>query len=60
MSHQPDKYYDLEVLAGDTIYSAYELKARSFDQALKIMQVLCDETISKDSEVIYYREQTIH
>jgi hypothetical protein len=25
MSHQPDKYYDLEVLAGDTIYSAYEL-----------------------------------
>jgi len=47
MSHQPDKYYDLEVLAGDTIYSAYELKAKSFDQALKIMQVLCDETISK-------------
>ena len=54
------KYYDLEILEGEYVYSAYELKAKSFKEAIMIMKTLFDERIDLDSEVMYFDEKTIH
>ena len=57
---EADKYFDLEFLEGDMIYSAQGIKARDLDHAKDLVRTFLSEVITEDSELIFHEEITIH
>ena len=58
MSH--NKIFDIEVMVDDMVYVGKEIRAKNKNHALQIMSVMSGGEVSKDSEIIYYEERTIH
>lgn len=58
MSH--NKIFDIEVMVDDMVYVGKEIRAKNKNHALQIMSVMSGGEVSKDSEILYYEERTIH
>jgi hypothetical protein len=58
MAH--NKIFDIEVIIDDMVYVGKEIRAKNKNHALQIMSVMSGGEVSKDSEIIYYEERTIH
>ena len=54
------KIFDIEVMVDDMVYVGKEIRAKNKNHALQIMSVMSGGEVSKDSEIIYYEERTIH
>ena len=59
MVAEADKYFDLEFLEGDMIYSAQGIKARDLNHAKDLVRTFLSDVISEDSELIFHEEMTI-
>ena len=55
-----DKYFSLEFLEGDMVYSAEGIKAKDLDHAKDLVRTFLSDVISEDSELIFHEEITIH
>jgi len=55
-----NKIFDIEVMVDDMVYVGKEIRAKNKNHALQIMSVMSGGEVSKDSEIIYYEERTIH
>ena len=60
MALEQDKYFDLEFLEGDMIYTAQGIKAKTVVHARDIVLCFLSEFISEHSELISHEETTIH
>jgi hypothetical protein len=47
-------------MVDDMVYVGKEIRAKNKNHALQIMSVMSGGEVSKDSEIIYYEERTIH
>ena len=54
------KIFDIEVMVDDMVYVGKEIRAKNKNHALQIMSVMSGGEVSKDSEILYYEERTIH
>jgi len=57
---QADKYFSLEFLEGDMVYSAEGVKAKDLDHAKELVVCFLSDVINEDSELIFHEEITIH
>lgn len=60
MEQAADKYFSLEFLEGDMVYSAEGIKAKDLDHAKELVLCFLSDVISEDSELIFHEEITIH
>jgi|TARA_R110002110_G_scaffold245221_2_gene461661 hypothetical protein len=60
MEQAADKYFSLEFLEGDMVYSAEGIKAKDLDHAKELVLCFLSNVISEDSELIFHEEITIH
>ena len=60
MALEQDKYFDLEFLEGDMIYTAQGIKAKNIKHARDIVLWFLSEFITEDSELLSHEEITIH
>jgi len=54
------KIFDIEVMVDDMVYVGKEIRAKNKKHALQIMSLMSGGEVSKDSEILYYEERTIH
>jgi hypothetical protein len=59
MCHQ-HKIFNLEVLEGDMVYVGKEIKAKTKDDALRIMSLMSGGEVNSDSEIIFIEEKELH
>jgi len=54
------KLYNLEVLVDDLVYVGSEIRAKSQEEAIKILGIISGGEVTEDSEVLSCEEKTLH
>lgn len=54
------KLYNLEVLVDDLVYVGSDIRAKSQEEAIKILGVISGGEVTEDSEILSCEERTLH
>ena len=54
------KLYNLEVLVDDLVYVGSEIRAKSQEEAIKILGIISGGEVTENSEVLSCEEKTLH
>ena len=54
------KLYNLEVLVDDLVYVGSEIRAKSQEEAIKILGIISGGEVTEDSEILSCEEKTLH
>jgi cytochrome c-type biogenesis protein CcmE len=54
------KLYNLEVLVDDLVYVGSEIRAKSQEDAIRILGIISNGEVTEDSEVLSCEEKTLH
>lgn len=60
MALEDRKFFDLEFLEGDMVYTAQGIKARDLEHAKELVLSFLSDVIDEDSRLIHHEENTIH
>ena len=60
MEVEQDKYFDLEFLEGDRVYTAQGIKAKDLEHAKELVMAFLADVLTEDSELVSHEETTIH
>jgi len=60
MDQEYKKFFDLEFLEGDMVFTAQGIKARDLEHAKELVLLFLSDVINKNSELIRHEETTIH
>jgi hypothetical protein len=60
MALEDRKFFDLEFLEGDMVYTAQGIKARDLEHAKELVLSFLSDVIDEDSQLIHHEENTIH
>tara|TARA_R100000458_G_scaffold24137_1_gene21709 strand:- start:253 stop:429 length:177 start_codon:yes stop_codon:yes gene_type:complete len=54
------KIFDIEVLEDEMVYVGNDIRAKDKEHALKILTLMSGGIINEDSEILSFKEKTIH
>jgi|TARA_R110000744_G_scaffold269782_3_gene383110 hypothetical protein len=54
------KLYNLEVLVDDLVYVGSEIRAKSQEDAIRILGIISNGEVTENSEVLSCEEKTLH
>jgi len=54
------KLYNLEVLVDDLVYVGSDIRAKSQEDAVRILGIIAAGEVTEDSEVLSCEEKTLH
>ena len=54
------KLYNLEVLVDDLVYVGSEIRAKSQEEAIKILGVISGGEVTEGAEILSCEERTLH
>jgi|TARA_R100001463_G_scaffold114729_1_gene169925 hypothetical protein len=54
------KLYNLEVLVDDLVYVGSDIRAKSQEEAIKILGVISGGEVTEDAEILSCEERTLH
>ena len=60
MALEDRKFFDLEFLEGDMVYTAQGIKARDLEHAKELVLLFLSDVIDENSQLIHHEEITIH
>ena len=60
MDQEYKKFFDLEFLEGDMVFTAQGIKARDLEHAKELVLLFLSDVIDEDSQLIHHEENTIH
>jgi len=60
MDQEYNKFFDLEFLEGDMVFTAQGIKARDLEHAKELVLLFLSDVLDEDSKLIHHEETTIH
>lgn len=60
MDQEYKKFFDLEFLKGDMVFTAQGIKARDLEHAKELVLLFLSDVLDEDSKLIHHEETTIH
>jgi hypothetical protein len=54
------KLYNLEVLVDDLVYVGSDIRAKSQEDAVRILGIISGGEVTEDSEILSCEEKTLH